>query len=137
MSRLPTGLPSKNATIRRPPLTPQSPRRSPNCRLHSPCRSPSKARGLWHDTNTSHSRPPYKRIMLPLHYPRTMGRHYNRLNLPPPSRLKVYNRLLISKPHRTSCRRNSYPNPLRLYRRNYSHNRPRSNILRLILPSKY
>ena len=137
VGRLFISLSGKNTTIRRPSLTPQSSRRSPNCRLHSPCCSPFKAGGLRHNTNTSYTRSPHKRIVLPLYYPRTMRRRHDRLNLPPPNGLKIYNRLLISKPHGTSRRRNPYPNPLRLYRRNCSYNCPRSNLFRPILPSKY
>ena len=137
MSRLLIGFPGKNAPVWRSPLASQSPRRSPHCRVHSASSRTPKTRRLRHNTNNNHTRAPHQRAQLPLHCLCLVRRNHNRLNLPPPDRLKITNRLLISKPHRPCCRGYSNPNTLRLYRGSYSYNRPRPDILRPILPSKY
>lgn len=128
---------SKNTPLWRPPVTSQSSRRSSHCRIHSACRGSPETWRLRNDTNSNHARTTNKRTQLPVHYPSPMRRHHDRFYLPTPNRSKVPNRLLISQPHRPSCRRNPHPNPLRFHRRPNPNNCPRLNVLRLILPSQH
>lgn len=96
MSRLSYRLPSKNTTIRRPLVTPQSTRRSPNRRLHGPSRCPTKTRRLRHNTHDTPARPTVKRTGLPLYRLSPMRSYYNWLNLPTPNRPQILNCLLLS-----------------------------------------
>lgn len=137
MGSLHTSIPSKNAPVRYTPLTAQSPRRGPRCRLNNPCGRPTKARGLRNDTNTSNARTPHQGTKLPLYYPRLMGCNYNRVHLSTPNRLEIFNRLLISQPYGISSRRYPHPNPMRLYRGPNLNNRPRPDLIRPILLSQY
>lgn len=134
---MPSRFLSKNTTIRRPPLTSQSPRRSPYRRLNGPGRCSPKTRGLRHDTNNTSTRPTIQRIGLPLYCSGPLRRNYNRLNLPPPNRPQIPHCLLLSQPHGLSRRRNSYPNPMRLYRSASLNNCSWTCILRPLLSSQH
>lgn len=137
MSWMHTCLPSKDTSLWRPSLTTESPRRSPRCRINSPsCRAP-KTRRLRNNTYINCPRPTNKRAKLPLHYPCPMRCNYNGLNLPAPNRPKIINCLLLSQPHRSSSRWNSYPNTMRLYRSPNPNDCPRPHFLRTILPSQH
>lgn len=137
VSRLSTSLPSENTSIRSPPLAPQSTRRSPYCRFNGPCSRTSKTRGLRDNANDDYTRTPYQRTQLPLYCLCPLRSHYNRLNLSPPNRSKISNRILIRKPHRTSSRGHSNPNTLRLYGGPHPHDCPRTYLLRSFLLSQY
>lgn len=128
---------SKNALIRCPPLTSQSPRRGPYCRVYNPSRHFIKARRLRNTTYNTTLRAPLYTTFLPLHYPSTMRCNYNRLNLSPANRLEVFNRLFIGKPHGISGRRDPYSNPMRPFRGLNPDNCSRADVVRTILPSKH
>lgn len=137
MSRMHSGIPSKNTPLRSPPLTAQSPRRSPHCRVHNPSRRTTKIRWLRYNTNLNQPRPINQRTKLPLYYPGPLGRDHDWLHLHTPNRPKIANRLLISQPHRPCSRRNPHPNPMRIHRCTNPNNRPRTDIIRPILPSQH
>lgn len=128
---------SKNTIIRSTSMTPQSPRRSPNCRIHNSSSYSSKTRRLRNDTNLYTTRPPNKIFSLPIHYIIIMRHNHNQLNLPPPNRPKITNRLLIRKPYSPSHYSHYNPNTMKLYRSYHSNNRSRTNLIPPILPSKH
>ena len=134
VSRMSYCLPGKNTPVRRPLMTPQSTRRSPDRRLHGTGRCPAEARGLRHDTHDTLARPPIKRAGLPFYRPSPVRRNYNRLNLPTPDRSKIPNCLLLRQPHGPSCWRHPDPNPLRVYGRTSTNNRPWTCIFSPLLP---
>lgn len=137
VSGLYTRLSSKNAIVRRPSLTSQGTCRSPGRWVYNSCRCLTKARGLRHNTNISHTGAPNERTKLPLHYFCAVRDYYNWLNLPTPNGLKVPYRLLLRQPHRPSSWRHFNSNTMRLYRRPYSYDCPRFNVLSPLLPSKH
>ena len=135
MSRMSSSISRQNTTIWGSPLTTKSTRRSPRCRIYSTCGSLTKTRRLRNNTNDSYIGPPHQRIILPLLDLRIMRCNHNRLYLPSPNRSQIANCLLLSKPHRPCSRRHPNPNTLRICRSLNPYNRPRTNILRPILPS--
>lgn len=118
-------------------MTTKSPRRGSNCRLHNPSSYPSKIRGLWHNTNFNHFRPPNKKHSLPIHYTLIMRYNYDQFNLSSPNRSKIPNRILICKPHSPGHYSYHNSNTMKLYRSYYTNNRTRPDLLTIILPSKY
>lgn len=137
MGRMPSCFPSKNTPLRRSPLTPKSPCRSPSSRVYSPSRCTIKIRWLRNNTNYSYTYPLSQRTSIPVYCFSPMGHHYDRLHLPSTNRPKIHDCLLIRKPHGPSSWRNSYPNPLRIYRSNYFNNCPRPCLISAFLPGKH
>ena len=137
MIRLSTGLYSKNAHVRSPPMTSKSSRRGPHCRLYGPSSNPIKTRGIRHHPNYPHSFPTYKHLNLPVHNLSPLGNSNGQLNLPTTNRPKINNRLLIHQPHKPHYLRNTHPNPMGPKRGNFPYSRAWFNILPIILPSQH
>ena len=66
MTSVHNSLHSKNTPTRATPVTPQSTRRSTDCRLNSPCGHPTKTRRLRHTTNHHNTNPNHKLHGIPL-----------------------------------------------------------------------
>lgn len=137
MSCLPFSFPCKNTTIWCTPLTSKSPRRSSNRRIHNPSGCSPQTGRIRHNTYNSHTRPPDQRTSLPLYCLGHMRYHYNRIYLPTSNGPEITNRILLSRPHGTSRRGYFNSNTLRVYWRNYPHNRTRPRLLSTILLSQY
>lgn len=135
MSRLSIGISSKNTTLWCPSLTTQSPRRSPNRRLHDPCGRLTKTWRIRHNTHDNCPRASYQGTQLPLYCLCTLRRYYNRLNLPATNRYKIPHCLLLRQSHGPSCWRYFNPNTLRLHRGPNSNNCPRPYLICTFLPS--
>ena len=127
---------SKNATIRPPPLTTQSPCRSPHCRLHSPCSSPTKTRRLWYNTNHTTPKSSHRLHSISIHHIILMRYNHNQLNLPSPNGPEVAHHILFCQPHSTCYCSYSHPNTLKLHRSHHPDNCPWPYILHTFLPSK-
>lgn len=119
------------------PMTPQSPRRSPNRRFHTISRTPPKTRRLRYHTNHNPSKPNIKQPTLSIHHLSPMRSTNNQRHLPTTNRPKITNRLLICQPHRTSCSRNHDPDPMSILRGNNPNNFTRLNFINAILPSQH
>ena len=137
MSCLPFSLPCKNTPLRCSPLTPKSPRRSSNRRIHNPSGCSPQTGRIRHNTYNSYTRPTNQRTGLPLYCFGLMRYHYNRIYLPTSNRPEITNRILFSRPHRISRGGYFNSNTLRIYWCNYSHNRTRPCLLSAILLSQY
>lgn len=114
-------------------MTTKSPCRSPNRRLHNLSSHPPQTRRLRHNTNLPHPRPINKTYSLPIHPTFIMRHTHNQLNLSPPSRPQITNRLLISKPHSPSHCIHPNPNPMKFYGSYNINNRSWFNLLTPIL----
>lgn len=128
---------SKSTPLRPPPLTPQSPRRSPNRWINTSSCTPTKTRRIRNHANHLTSRTNIKLPSLSLPSLSPMRSTNNQLNLPPPNRLKIPHCLLLRKPHRTSRRRQHNPNTLILFRGNNPNNLPRPHLLNTILSRQH
>ena len=137
MGRMHTSILSKNTPLRRPPMAPQSPRRSPSCRLDNSCRRLTETRRIRYNANYNHTRPPLKGTQLPIYYFCPMRGYYDGLNLSSTDRPKVPHCLLLSKPHRPSGGCNSHPNTMKLHRGAHSYNCPRTDIFGPLLSRKH
>lgn len=63
------GLHSQSPLIRSSPMTTQSPRRGPHCRINTTRRTPPKTWRIWHYTNNPISKPIHKQPSLSFHHP--------------------------------------------------------------------
>lgn len=131
------GIHSKNTAIRPSPMTPESPRRSPYCGIHSPCRRTPKTGRIWNNTNYHTTKPTNKPHSLSLHDTIPMRDNHDKLYLLAPNRLKIPNCLLLSKPHGPSNHSSTHSITMKLHRSNSPNNRPRSNIIPIILLSQF
>lgn len=133
----PTSFHSQSPPIWPSPMTPQSPCRSPHCRIHATSSPTPKTRRLRHYTSYNPSKPFIKQPTLSLHYLSPMRSTNNQRHLPTPNRPKITNCLLICQPHRSSSSCNHNPNPMSILRGNNPNNLPRPDLLNTILPSQH
>lgn len=132
-----TSVYGQNATIRSTSLTPKSPRRSPNPRFHDFSRHLTKIGGLRDYPNPSNLSSPQYNTNVPIYAPRTMRNYYNKPNWTSPTRSKSPHRIFIRRSYGPGNLSYSYPNTLGINRRNTAYNRPRTNLLCIILPCKH
>lgn len=127
---------NQNTIIRSSPMTPKSPRRSTNRRIHNFSSYSTKIRQLWNNTNCHFTRPTNQKYSLPIYPSITLRYNHNKFYLSTPNRPKITNRILFSKSHSPSHRINHNPNSLKLYRSYNTDNCPRPNFITIILSSK-
>jgi len=137
MGRMSHCFPSKNAPVRRPFMTSQSTRRSPNRRVYSTSRRSTQARRLRHDTYNAPARPTIQGTGLSLYRLGSMRCNYNRLNLPTSNRSQIPDRLLLSKPYGPSCGWHPDSDALGIHRSTSINNRPRTCIISTLLSSQH
>ena len=136
MTSMHNSLYSKNTTIWTSPLTTQSPRRGPNCRLYGPCSNPTKTRRTWHNMDYTTPKSSHRLHSISIHHVIIMRHNHNQLNLPSSNGPEVTHRILFRQPYSTCYRRHPHPNTLKLHRSHRPDNRPQPHVLHTFLPSK-
>ena len=136
MTSMNNSLYSKNTTIRTSPLTTQSPRRGPNCRLYGSCSNHAKTRRTWHNTDYTTPKSNHRLHSISIYHVIFMRHDHNQLNLSSSNRPEVTHRILFCQPYSTCYRHHPHPNTLKLHRSHRPDSPPRPHGLHTFLPSK-
>lgn len=118
-------------------MTTQSTRRSPYCRIYSPCSRITKIRRLWYITPHHNFKSNNKNHSISFYYVMSMRHDYNQFNLLTTDRPKIINCLFISQPYSTSHHSNPYTNTMEFYRCHGPNNCTWLNIINIILSCKF